>query len=149
MHDAKLDELETIVDARDGQNILVAYQYQSDLARLRKKFPKAKTLDQVTPGDWNAREVEMLLVHPASAGHGLNLQHGGHVAVWFGLPWSLELYQQFNARLHRNGQKRKVFIHHIVAKDTIDETILEALERKDVTQSALLNALKRDIGGRL
>lgn len=148
IHDVKLDELESIVSAREGQNILVAYQYQSDLARMLERFPKAKTLNQVTPEDWNAGKVEMLLVHPQSAGHGLNLQHGGHVAVWFGLPWSLELYQQFNARLHRSGQTKKVFIHHIVAKDTVDETILAALARKNVTQSALLNALKQDIGGR-
>lgn len=149
IHDAKLEALDTIVDARENQNILVAYTYKSDLARLRERYPQARTLDEVTPEDWNEGTVPMLLVHPQSAGHGLNLQHGGRVAVWFGIPWSLELYQQFNARLHRSGQEHRVFIHHIVAKDTVDETIVNALGRKDTTQSALLNALKRDIEGRL
>lgn len=92
--------------------------------------------------DWNAGKVPLMLAHPASAGHGLNLQQGGHRIVWFGLPWSLELYQQANARLHRQGQKDTVLIHHIVARGTMDEDVVEALERKNEGQTALLDAVK-------
>lgn len=143
-HSAKLDALAEIVEDNAGETILVAYNYKSDLERLVSRFPQAKVLDkkQETIDAWNKGEIPMLLAHPASAGHGLNLQKGGALCVWFGLNWSLELYQQFNARLHRQGQTRPVRIVHIVGKDTIDERVLRVLQDKDATQSALLNSLK-------
>jgi len=143
-HAQKLDALADIVEDNPGENMLVAYNYKSDLERLLKRFPQAKTLDknQSTIDDWNKGKIPMLLAHPASAGHGLNLQDGGALCVWFGLNWSLELYQQFNARLHRQGQKRPVRIVHIVADNTIDARVLAVLKNKDATQSSLLNALK-------
>ncbi len=143
-HAAKLDALVEIVEDNTGENMLVAYNYKSDLARLLKRFPQARVLDksQDTIDAWNRGEIPMLLAHPASAGHGLNLQKGGALCVWFGLNWSLELYQQFNARLHRQGQTRPVRIVHIVAKDTIDSRVLSVLRDKDASQASLLNALK-------
>lgn len=143
-HPAKLDVLAEIVEDNPGENILVAYNYRSDLERLQKKFPEAVVLDkkQETIDAWNRGEIQMLLAHPASAGHGLNLQKGGALCVWFGLNWSLEYYQQFNARLHRQGQSRPVRIVHIVCEDTIDERVLAVLQNKDATQKSLLNALK-------
>lgn len=143
-HVQKLDALSDIVEDNPGENMLVAYNYKSDLERLLKRFPQAKVLDknQSTIDDWNKGKIPILLAHPASAGHGLNLQDGGALCVWFGLNWSLELYQQFNARLHRQGQKRPVRIVHIVADNTIDERVLIVLKNKDATQSSLLNALK-------
>jgi len=122
----------------------VAYNYKSDLARLLKRFPQAKLLDkrQETIDAWNRGDIPMLLAHPASAGHGLNLQKGGALCVWFGLNWSLELYQQFNARLHRQGQTRPVRVVHILAENTIDERVMGVLGNKDATQKNLLNALK-------
>jgi len=143
-HAAKLDALAEIVEDNTGENMLVAYNYKFDLARLLKRFPQARVLDksQDTIDAWNRGEIPMLLAHPASAGHGLNLQKGGALCVWFGLNWSLELYQQFNARLHRQGQTRPVRIVHIVAKDTIDGRVLSVLRDKDASQASLLNALK-------
>jgi len=143
-HKAKLDALAEIVEDNEGENILVAYNYKSDLERLLKRFPQARPLDkqQDTIDAWNRGEIPLLLAHPASAGHGLNLQKGGALCVWFGLNWSLEYYQQFNARLHRQGQQRPVRIVHIVCKDTIDERVLSVLKDKDATQASLLNALK-------
>ncbi len=151
VHDAKLEALSEIVDGASGAPILVAYNYKTDLERLLKRFPKAQTLGKDTKQieAWNRGEIPILLAHPASAGHGLNLQAGGNVIVWFGLNWSLELYQQFNARLHRQGQDRPVIVHHLVTSDTVDETVMAALDRKDTTQRALLNALKSDIEGRI
>lgn len=151
VHDAKLDALAEIVEEAAGRPLLVAHNYQTDAKRIVERFPQAEQLDKdpETIARWNRGEIPMLLAHPASAGHGLNLQHGGDTIVWFGLNWSLELYQQFNARLHRQGQQRPVIIHHLVARDTVDETVMTALASKDVTQRALLNALKEDIGRRL
>lgn len=151
VHEAKLDALEDIIQEAAGQSVLVAYNYKSDLARLRQRFPKAEHIGDApdTLYRWNAGKVPILLAHPASAGHGLNLQSGGSVIVWFGLNWSLELYQQFNARLHRQGQKKPVFIHHLVVTDSVDVTVMDALQGKHVTQKALLDALKKDITGRL
>ncbi|MBO6507321.1 MAG: DEAD/DEAH box helicase [Roseibium sp.] len=151
VHSAKLDALGEIVDEAAGRPLLVAYNYQTDAIRIRERFPHAVLLDKdpATIARWNRGEVPMLLAHPASAGHGLNLQHGGDTIVWYGLNWSLELYQQFNARLHRQGQKRPVIVHHLVVKDTVDETVMSALAGKDITQRALLNALKEDIGNRM
>jgi len=123
---------------------LVAYNYKTDLIRLQKKFPDAVVMDKegLAVDRWNRGEIKMLLAHPASAGHGLNLQKGGSLIVWFGLNWSLELYQQFNARLHRQGQDKPVRIIHIVVKDCIDEKVMKAIAGKALTQSDLLNALK-------
>ena len=143
IHDAKLDALEEIVEACHGAPLLVFYSYKHDLDRIRARFPQAQQIDgSDSIAAWNAGEIPMLLCHPASAGHGLNLQHGGHIIVWFGLPWSLELYQQANDRLHRMGQEHPVIVHHIICKDTMDERVLAALQQKDMTQKALLDALK-------
>lgn len=144
IHDEKLEALAEIVENLD-EPILVAYQFKSDLARLAKRFPKAVVLDKdpATIDRWNAGKIQMLLAHPASAGHGLNLQKGGRVIAWFGLPWSLELYSQFNGRLHRQGQERPVIVHHILAEGTVDEAVHEALKDKDATQNSLLEAVKR------
>lgn len=141
IHAAKLDALEEL--AEDGAPVLVAFQFRSDLARLRRRFPRARPL--LGPRDiedWNAGRVPMLLAHPASAGHGLNLQAGGSRIVWFGLTWSLEQYQQFNARLHRQGQRRGVIVHHLVAGGTVDEDVIRALQAKEAGQNALLDALR-------
>lgn len=144
IHPAKLDALEEIIEDNQNENILVAYNYRFDLERLKERFPDAVVLDkaQDTIDRWNRGEIKMLLAHPASAGHGLNLQNGGAVIVWFGLTWSLEYYQQFNARLHRQGQLKPVKILHIVAKKTIDERVLSVLSMKNATQKQLLAALK-------
>ena len=144
LHNAKVDALTDLVEQNEGENILVAYNYKTDLARLLKAFPKARVLDKdpQTVLDWNSGKIPLLLAHPASAGHGLNLQQGGSMIVWFGLNWSLELYQQFNARLHRQGQEKPVRIIHIVAADCIDERVMSVLADKDAQQSKLLNALK-------
>jgi SNF2 family DNA or RNA helicase len=144
VHDEKLDALGEIIEDNQGENILVAYTYRSDLERLKKRFPEAVVLDkaQETIDHWNRGEIKMLLAHPASAGHGLNLQDGGATIVWFGLTWSLELYQQFNARLHRQGQLKPVKILHVIARKTIDERVLGVLSSKDATQKQLLSALK-------
>ena len=144
VHGAKLDALAEIVEDNPNENILVAYNYRFDLERLQARFPSAVVLDkkQETIDRWNRGEIKMLLAHPASAGHGLNLQDGGSLIVWFGLTWSLEYYQQFNARLHRQGQMKPVRILHLVAKKTIDERVLKVLSSKDATQKKLLLSLK-------
>ena len=143
IHDEKLDALSELVETND-EPMLVAYNYKTDLERIKARFPDAVILDQdaETIARWNRGEIKMLLAHPASAGHGLNLQKGGSLCVWFGLNWSLELYQQFNARLYRQGQTKTVRIAHIVTKDTVDERVLKVLEAKDATQRDLLRALK-------
>ena len=144
IHAEKLDRLAEIIEDNPNENLLVAYNYKFDLERLKARFPQARVLDkeQQTIDDWNAGRIKLLFAHPASAGHGLNLQSGGNVVVWFGLTWSLELYQQFNARLHRQGQFNTVRVLHVVCKGTIDERVLSVLSTKDITQKALLSALK-------
>ncbi len=144
IHKAKLDALADIVEDNSGENILVAYNYKTDLERLKKNFPDAVVMDKAgeAVAKWNNGEIKMLLAHPASAGHGLNLQRGGSLIVWFGLTWSLECYQQFNARLHRQGQTKPCRIVHIVANDCIDERVLKVLSDKDAIQDGLLKALK-------
>lgn len=146
VHDAKLDALAELVELND-EPMLVAYNYKTDLVRIQARFPKAVALDknQKTIDDWNAGKIPMLLAHPASAGHGLNLQQGGSLCVWFGLNWSLELYQQFNARLYRQGQTKPVRIVHIVAQGCIDERVLKVLSEKNATQKDLLQSLKPKI----
>lgn len=147
IHQKKLEALERIIEDSQGQPVLVFYQYKHDLSRILKQFKQAKKLD-VKDGDikkWNAGEIPLLLAHPQSAGHGLNLQAGGHIIVWFGLTWSLEYYQQANARLDRQGQTAPVIVHHLVTKDTIDEQVIKALENKEVGQEALMAAVKAKI----
>ena len=147
IHDAKIEALERVIEDAQGQPILIFYSYKHDLARIQKRFKEAKSLD-VKAGDikkWNDGEIPLLLAHPQSAGHGLNLQQGGHIIVWFGLTWSLEYYQQANARLDRQGQKESVIVHHIVTRDTLDEKVIKVLEQKEKGQDALLEAVKAKI----
>lgn len=146
LHRAKLDAMQDIVEAANGNPILCYYAYKHERDRLMQEFPQARELKR--PEDvvaWNAGKIPILLCHPDSAGHGLNLQAGGHVLVWYGLTWSLEKYQQANARLHRQGQKEAVVIHHIVAEGTMDERVLAVLESKDQRQDALMEAVKARI----
>lgn len=147
IHDAKLDALEEIIESACGAPILVAHTFQSDAVRIKQRFKNARVLKtDKDVEDWNAGKAgQLMIAHPASCGHGLNLQHGGHILVWFGLPWSLELYEQMNARLHRMGQTKPVFIHHILAESTIDETVMAALHAKSEGQQALLDAMKKDL----
>ena len=143
IHDRKLDALADIAEEAHGQSLLVFYSYRHDIDRIRERFPQAVEIGgSETIRAWNAGEIPMLLCHPASAGHGLNLQQGGHIIVWFGLPWSLELYQQANARLNRMGQGQSVIVHHVVCEGTLDEKVLSALTEKDAVQKGLLDALK-------
>lgn len=143
IHDGKLDALEEIIEAAKGEPVLVYYNYKHDLDRIKERFPQAEML--LTADDiraWNDGETELLLCHPASVAYGLNMQDGGHIIVWFGPTWSLELYQQANARLLRQGQTETVFIHHILTDDTLDQRVMDALERKNSVQASLMDALK-------
>lgn len=141
IHDAKLEALEEIYEA--NKPLLVFYSYKSDLERIRKKFPEARTLDTAEDVNaWNRGEIPLLLAHPASAGYGLNLQDGGSTIVWFGLTWSLEQYQQANARLKRQGQKNQVIIHHLIARGTIDEQVMKAIKNKAEGQAAMMEAVR-------
>lgn len=148
IHALKLEALKEIVENSNGQPILVAWTYQFDRDAILDVFRaykprQLKTADDIN--DWNAGNIQLMLAHPASAGHGLNLQAGGSIIVWYGLTWSLELYQQFNARLYRQGQTKHVTIHHIVTKGTYDEKVIEAIKRKDAGQNRLLDSIKADI----
>ena len=150
IHDEKLDRLEEIIDTANGKPVLVFYNFKHDYDRISKMLTKNKIKHQTlnTSDDikkWNNGEIQVALLHPASAGHGLNLQYGGNIIVWFGLTWSLELYQQANARLHRQGQKETVIIHHLIAKGTVDEDVMNALANKEVNQNMLLEAVKARI----
>ena len=146
IHGAKLDALDEIISCNEGKSVMVIYSYRHDLERLRKKYPKVRELKTAEDiRDWNAGRIPLLLVHPQSAGHGLNLQHGGHIVVWYGLTWSLEAYQQTNKRLHRPGQTEPVMLHHLVAKGTIDEDVMRALEGKAAGQESMLDAVKARI----
>lgn len=148
IHDRKLDALEDLVEAANGKPLLVAYWYKHDLQRIKARFKNVRCIDTAKDiDDWNVGQIPLALIHPASAGHGLNLQDGGCTIVWFGLTWSLELYQQLNARLWRQGQKHTVVIHHIITKGTHDEDVMRALENKDTRQSALIEAVRARIGG--
>ena len=148
IHDRKLDALEDLVEAANGKPLLVAYWYKHDLSRLQERFKQGRRIDTSKDiDDWNAGKIQVAFIHPASAGHGLNLQAGGSTIVWFGLTWSLELYQQLNARLWRQGQQHTVVIHHIITKGTHDEDVMRALELKDTRQSARIAAVKARIGG--
>jgi len=142
IHDRKLDALEDLIEGANGKPVLVAYWYKHDLERIQKRFPVRQIKSSKDIEDWNNGSIPIAVIHPASAGHGLNLQSGGSTLIWFGLTWSLELYQQTNARLYRQGQNETVVIHHIIAKDTIDEDVIIALTRKEKTQASLIDAVK-------
>jgi len=146
IHDRKLDALEDLIEAANGKPVLIAYWYRHDLLRMQKRFSATKLDSPDSIKAWNNGDIPVAVIHPASAGHGLNLQSGGATLVWFGLTWSLELYQQTNARLWRQGQRDTVVIHHIIAKGTVDEQIMKALKRKDETQNALIEAVKVSLG---
>ncbi len=147
IHQRKLEMLEDLIEAANGQPVLVAYWFRHDKARIQeylksigcetREIKESKDIQ-----DWNAGKIPVALIHPASAGHSLNIQDGGHILIWFGLTWSLELYMQANARLWRQGQKNTVTIHHIITKGTVDEDVMAALEAKDVTQEKLIAAVK-------
>lgn len=146
IHDRKLDALEDIIENMNGRPLLVAYWFKHDLERIKKRFEIREIKSSEDISDWNSGKIPVALIHPASAGHGLNLQSGGSTLVWFGLTWSLELYQQTNARLWRQGQTADtVVIQHIIAKSTIDEQIMKALKTKDTTQAALITAVKAEV----
>lgn len=146
VHGRKLDVLEDLVEAANGQPLLVAYWFQHDLERIARRFPNAKQLKtDVDIRAWNRGDIPLALIHPASAGHGLNLQAGGSLLVWFSLTWSLELYQQTNARLYRQGQEKPVTITHLVTAGSMDENVLAALESKNTTQAALIEAVKTQL----
>ena len=148
IHDQKLDALEIIIAESQSKPVLVAYEFQFDMVRIKKRFPNAVILNEESNvvKKWNAGKIPLLLTHPASAAHGLNMQHGSNICIWFGLTWSLELYQQFNKRLHRSGQKECVIIHHIVATGTFDETQLAALNSKGATQDSVTEAVRVRLG---
>ena len=154
IHDRKLDALEDIIESMNGKPLLVAYWFRHDYDRICGRVNQLKVDYEKLDSDksirrWNAGELPVALIHPASAGHGLNLQSGGNTIVWYGLTWSLELYQQTVARLWRQGQTAKtVVVQHIVTEDTIDERIIKALKEKDSTQSALIDAVKVSLGRR-
>ncbi|PPD60200.1 ATP-dependent helicase [Staphylococcus pseudintermedius] len=146
LHDRKLDKLEEIIEESQGQPLLVFYNFKHDKERIMERFDEVVTLDDKGYKDkWNACKVKILLAHPASAGHGLNLQQGGHIIVWFGLTWSLELYQQANARLYRQGQQHTTIIHHIMTDNTIEQRVYQALQNKELTQDELMKAIKARI----
>lgn len=145
-HDRKLDALEDLIEAANGKPLLVAYWFKHDLQRIKKRFNVREIKSSKDITDWNNGDIPVAVIHPASAGHGLNLQAGGSILIWFGLTWSLELYQQTNARLWRQGQTSgTVVIEHIITKGTIDERILKALSLKEVTQNALIDAVKANL----
>lgn len=146
IHDRKLDALEDIIESANGKPVLVAYWFRHDLERIKERFAVREIKTSRDIADWNNGCIPVAVIHPASAGHGLNLQSGGSALVWFGITWSLELYQQTNARLWRQGQTAEtVVITHIIAKGTIDERIVKALKMKDTSQSALIDAVKANL----
>lgn len=147
IHSRKLDALEDLIEATNGNPVLIFYAYKHDKDRIEERFKvtEIQTSNDIT--NWNKGKIKIAIAHPASTGHGLNLQAGGSTVIWFGLTWSLELYQQANARLWRQGQKETVIIHHIVSKGTIDEQVVNALQKKQTGQDTLINAIKARIGG--
>jgi SNF2 family DNA or RNA helicase len=150
LHDAKTNAVLDLVEELSGQPCIIGYHFQHDLERLKAAFPNAPVIGSGVVGhkldaiinDWNAGKIHVLLAHPMSAGHGLNLQGAGHAVIWYSLTWSLEIYEQFIRRLWRQGQKNHIMVHHIIAKDTVDEAIIKAVRRKDKTQQSLLNAVR-------
>ena len=148
IHDRKLDALEDLIEAANGKPLLVAYWFKHDRERIMKRFSVRDINTAKDMKDWNEGKIPVALIHPASAGHGLNLQEGGSNIVWFSNIWPLELYQQLNARLWRQGQKQTVVIEHLITKGTVDEDILVSLEKKDETQESMISAVKARIGGK-
>lgn len=142
IHDKKLDALEDLIEGANGKPVLVAYWFKHDLERIKNRFSVRQIKASKDIEDWNDGNIPIAVIHPASAGHGLNLQSGGSTLIWFGLTWSLELYQQTNARLYRQGQNETVIIHHIITKGTIDEDVMTALTKKEETQASLIDAVK-------
>ena len=142
LHDCKLDALEDLIEGANGKPVLIVYWFNHDLERIKKRFKVSEIKTSTDIKNWNNQTIPVAVIHPASAGHGLNLQNGGSTLIWFGLTWSLELYQQTNARLWRQGQNETVVIHHIITKGTIDEDVIKALSRKEKMQDHLINAVK-------
>lgn len=150
IHGSKTEAVLDLVEELSGQPCILGYHFQHDLERLKQAFPEAPVIGSGVVGnkldaiisDWNAGKIPVLLAHPMSAGHGLNLQGSGHAVIWYSLTWSLEVYEQFIRRLWRQGQKNHIVVHHIVARDTVDEAIMSAVKRKDKTQQKLLNAVR-------
>ena len=148
-HERKLDALEDLIEGANGKPVLVAYWYKHDLARIQERFKVRELKSSKDITDWNAGKIPVAVIHPASAGHGLNLQAGGSTLIWFGLTWSLELYQQTNARLWRQGQQAEtVVIHHIITRGTVDEDVMQSLSEKDRTQAALMRAVRARVEAR-
>jgi SNF2 family DNA or RNA helicase len=147
IHDRKLDALEDLIESANGKPVLVYYAFKHDRDRIKARFNAGEINTSEDISKWNEGKMQIALCHPASTGHGLNLQYGGCTIIWFGLTWSLELYQQANARLWRQGQNHTVVIHHILTKDTIDERVMRALQDKDTSQAALIDAVKAGTGG--
>lgn len=147
IHDQKLEALEELIEEANGKPVLVAYWFKHDLERIKSRIKAREIKTDKDIRDWNDGKIPVGLIHPASAGHGLNLQAGGSTLIWLGLTWALELYQQTNARLWRQGQKETVVIHHIIAKDTIDEDVMRSLKLKEKTQDGIIEAVKARIGG--
>lgn len=148
IHDIKLEALKEIIEDANGQSVFVAWTFQFDRDRIMDYLKKYKPRELKTNKDiedWNAGKIQVMLAHPASAGHGLNLQAGGNIIVWFGQTWSLELYQQFNARLYRQGQQKGVIVHHLIMKGTHDEDVIQAIKAKDKKQNALMDSIKAKI----
>lgn len=145
IHDRKLDALEDLIEGMNGRSVLVAYWFRHDAERIKARFSVREIRTEKDIDDWNNGLIPVAIIHPASAGHGLNLQEGGSTLIWFGLTWSLELYMQTNARLHRQGQKDTVIIYHIICRGTVDEKVMEALKRKEGIQDALMEAVKAEM----
>ena len=148
LHSRKLDALEDLIEAANGKPVLIAYWYNHDFKRIKERVTVREIKTSKDIEEWNKGKIPVAVIHPASAGHGLNLQSGGSTIIWFGLTWSLELYQQTNARLWRQGQEDTVVIHHIITKGTIDEDVMKALRRKKKTQEDLINAVKANLSRR-
>jgi len=148
-HERKLDALEDLIEGANGKPVLIAYWFKHDLERIKERFKVRELKSSKDIKDWNAGKIPIAVIHPASAGHGLNLQAGGSTLIWFSLTWSLELYQQTNARLWRQGQQAEtVIIHHIVARGTVDENVMQALINKDKSQAALMRAVRARVEAR-
>ncbi len=148
IHDRKLDALEDLIEGANGKPVLVAFWFQHDADRIKKRFQVREIKTSKDIEDWNAGKIPVAIIHPASAGHGLNLQQGGSTMILFSMFWSLELYQQVLKRIHRQGQTETVVIHHIIAKDTIDEDVMKALQKKEKTQNALIDAVRANLKGK-
>ena len=147
IHSRKLDALEDLIEQANGKNVLVFYAYRHDRDRIMRRFSAQEIRDSSDISRWNEGRINIAIAHPASAGHGLNLQSGGNIVIWFGLTWSLELYSQANARLYRQGQKETVVVHHIVTKNTVDSDVMDALKNKKTGQDRLIEAVRARIGG--